>query len=179
MNTISEILQVAGVVTFPLLVILIYFKAIKRKTQRVLDSLPKDNTAFFPNVRIWFKGYDMMSRKKKFQIDPLKPLYSFNLADLYVQSDKLIVVGKTKMWGGIWGKAIMLQPFAICWIGREVQEASVTMLTTHVKTTLAGNDLEIEFSDYEYSKNITLVVKKIGTEIFNLLEGKALLTQAL
>jgi hypothetical protein len=167
MKTSSEILAVGGVIIFPLLLILIYFKAIKRKSQIVLTSLPKDNIAVFHNVRVWFKGYDMMSRKRKFKIDPLKPLYSFNIADLYVQSDKLIVVGKAKMWG----KEIMLQPFAICWIGREVKETAVTMLTTHMKTTLAGSDLEIEFSDYEYSKNITLVVKKIGIDIFNLLDG--------
>jgi hypothetical protein len=173
MNTISEILQVAGVIGFPFLIILIYFRAVKRKTQTILNSLPKSNITVFRDARIWFKGYDMMSRKKKFQIDPLKLLYSFNIADLYVQSDKLIVVGKTKMWGGLWGKEIMLQPFAICWIGREVQEAGVTMLTTQLGTKLNGNDIEIEFSDYEYSKNVTLVIKKIGKELYDLVEGAA------
>lgn len=152
---------------------LIYFRALNRKAQKVLNSPPKVNIAVYRNVRVWFKGFDIMSRKNKFLFDPLKPLYSFNNADLYVQSDKLIVIPKTKMRGGFWGKQIMLQPFAICWMGREVQEVLVTMLTTHIKTRLTGNDIEIEFRDHEYAKNITLIVKKIGKELFELLEGKA------
>jgi hypothetical protein len=171
MNTVTEIIQVAGVLAFPFVLMVIYFRALRSKSQRVLNSIPKINTPVFANARVWFKGYDMMSRKKKYQIDPLKPLYSFNIANLYVQSDKLIVVGKTKMWGGLWGKEIILQPFAICWMGREVQEAAVTMLTTHIATKLNGNDIEIEFSDYEYSKNVTIVIKNIGKELYDLLPG--------
>lgn len=167
MTNLRNIFQVAFVLGMPIAFVLIYFRTLNSKTANVLQSLPQNAKAIYFDVRVWFKGYDPYKKKKQFQINPLKALYTFNIADLYVQADKLIVVGKTK----VLGKTILLQPFAICWTGRQFEAVNVTLLTRQIKTEVIGNDVEIEFEDFEYTNTIKLVVKKIGQELYQQIES--------
>jgi len=167
MTNLRNIFQIALVLGMPIAFVLIYFRSLNSKTTNVLESLPQNTKATYIDVRVWFKGYDPYKKKKQFQINPLKALYTFNIADLYVQTDKLIVVGKTKFFS----KTILLQPFAICWTGRQFEPANVTLLTRQIKTELNGNDIEIEFEDFEYINTIKLVVKKIGQELYQQIES--------
>ncbi|MFT3747115.1 MAG: hypothetical protein QM768_02315 [Agriterribacter sp.] len=112
MATILYIILLLTTLGFPLIFFLSYFKTIEKKTQRIIEQLPTNTKGQFLNTTVWFKGFDMMKKKKFFIIGPMKALYSFNIADLYALDDKLIVVGKTKMLG----RTRMLSPFAICWV---------------------------------------------------------------
>jgi len=45
------------------------------------------------------------------------------------------------------------------------------LLTRQIKTEVIGNDIEIEFEDFEYTNTIKLVVKKIGQELYQQIES--------
>ena len=169
MHILFNIFQIASVIALPIIFLFIYFRTLNEKVSTILKSLPENSKAVFKDARVWFKGFDMYKKKDMFHFNPLKALYAFNIADLYVQNDKLIVVGKTR----ILGRKQLLQPFAICWIGKEYQIANITLLTRQISTILIGNDVEIEFEDYEYKNPIKLVVKKIGKELYQQIEATA------
>lgn len=166
MNSFYFIFQIALVIGFPIIFILLYFKTLNQNVSAILNTLPENPKAIFKDTRIWFKGFDMLKKRNTFRMNPLKPLYSFNVADLYIQNDKIIVVGKMR----ILGKTQLLQPFAICWIGREPEKPMPKILTRGIRTAVVGDDIEIEFEDYEYKNPIKLVVKKIGKEVYQQIE---------
>ena len=146
-----------------------YFATIERRAEKVLEAISESITWQKCDVKIWFKGYDMLKRKSTFSIDPFKMLYSYNLADLYVSGDKLIVVGKDK----IFGRTRTLSPLIICSNLSDLRDKSLKYATRLVATELTGNDLEVQFEDYEYSNIIKLVVKNIGQELNESMKASA------
>ena len=167
MGTILYIILLLTVLSFPIIFFLSYFKTIEKITQSIVAQLPTNVKGQFLNTTVWFKGYDMMKKTKTFNIDPMKTLYSFNIADLYVLNDKLIVVGKTKMLG----KTRLLSPFAICWTDKKTEYTNLKYLTRQTNTKLIGSDIEFEFEDSDYSNKITLVVKKIGQPLYDTIKS--------
>jgi hypothetical protein len=167
MGTISYIISVLTVLSFPFIFFLTYLKAIEKRTQNIVAQLPTNVKAKFLNTTVWFKSFDMMKKKAAFNIDPMKTLYSFNVADLYVLNDKIIVVGKTKMLG----KLRLLSPFAICWTDKAAEPTTVKYLTMQISTKLVGDDIEIEFQDFDYSNQIKLVAKKIGHSLYDAIKS--------
>lgn len=102
----------------PFLFFLFMYTTIEKKAKRIVELLPGDAIKY-TDVKIWFKGYDMLKKANRFQIDPLKSLYVYNLADLYVFKRGIVVVGKARSWA--FGRIRLLSPFAICWPGAESQ----------------------------------------------------------
>jgi hypothetical protein len=147
----------------------VYFSTIEKRTERMLEKVSESIRWRKSDVHVWFKGFDMSKKKSTFSMDPLKTLYSYNLADLYVLDDKLIVVGKNK----IFGRTRILSPLIICSKPSDLRNKSLKYLTRHIATELVGEDLEIQFEDDEYSNKIELVVKKVGKELSERLKASA------
>lgn len=161
MNTIFYVLSSLLFFTAPFLFFVFIYKAIDKRARTILDLLPGNVEKKFTDVRIWFKGYDMSKRVNKFQIDPFKSLYSYNLIDLYVLNGGLVIVGKKKMFGKTW----LLSPFAICWPGGDTQLSMVPNRVRYVSAEVAGEDIDIKFHDQDYSNAIVIAIKKIGKDL--------------
>jgi hypothetical protein len=163
MNTFFYVLLVMIFLTFPFLFFLYIYNAIEKKARKVIALLPDDVEAKFTDVRIWFKGYDMLKKVNKYSIDTSKSLYSYNLADLYIFSGGIVVVGKIKAYGRI----RLLSPFAICWPSGETQLSMVPYRNSYVSAEVVGQDADIKFHDKEYTNCIVLAVKNIGRDLYN------------
>lgn len=148
----------------PFLFFLFMYTTIEKKAKRIVELLPGDAIKY-TDVKIWFKGYDMLKKANRFQIDPLKSLYVYNLADLYVFKRGIVVVGKARSWA--FGRIRLLSPFAICWPGAESQLSMVPNRVSYIGAEIVGEDVDIQFQDREYTNNIKLEVKRIGRELYD------------
>ena len=169
MDTIIFIALLLLFLTAFIFIVSYYFATIERRAIRTLEAISENISWHKPDVRIWFKGYDMLKRKGTFSIDPFKMLYTYNLADLYVSDDMLIAVGKHK----ILGRTRMLSPLIICSNPLDLRDKSLKYSTRLVATELVGKDLEVQFEDFEYSNIIKLVVKNIGQELNESMKASA------
>jgi hypothetical protein len=141
------------------------YSSIEKKAKRTIALFPEDLLTKYPDAKLWFKGYNMANKTNSFQIDASKSLYVYNLADLYVFKGGIVVVGKAKAWWGF-GRDWLLSPFAICWPGAESHLRMVPYRVKYIGTELIAEDIDIEFQDPEYTKNIKLSVKHIGKELY-------------
>jgi hypothetical protein len=168
----DSFISIAIVLTFLtafFLLVRYYFSTVERRSKEALEAISEGIRWQQCDVKIWFKGYDMLKKRSTFRIDPFKMLYSYNVADLYVSDDKLIVVGKDK----IFGRTRILSPLIICTNPSDLREKSLKCAKSYIATELVGDDLEIQFEDFEYSNNIKLVVKNIGQELNDMLKASA------
>lgn len=147
----------------PLLFFGWFYRMIERRAQRVIDFLPYVPEARYTDVRVWFKGYDMTKRINKFQIDPQKSLYVYNLIDLFVFKGGVVVVGKTKYFG----KTFLLSPFAICWSGGEEELSMVPYRFRYLGAEILDQDVDIQFQDPDYFNSIKIEIKNLGKELFS------------
>lgn len=150
----------------PVLLFLFMFLKIENRAKKIIGVLPDDIIVKYTDVKLWFKGYDMAKRADWFQIDVFKSLYVYNLADLYVFKRGIVVVGKAKApWQ--FGRNYLLSPFAICGAGGESLFTMVPYRVRYVGAKLIGEDVDIEFQDTDYTKNIKLAVKHIGKDLYS------------
>jgi len=150
----------------PFLAFLFIYRTIEKKAKKTILLLPDDVLIKYTDTRIWFKGYDMAKRPNRFQFDLLKSLYVYNLADLYVFKRGIVVVGKARaplQFGRNW----LLSPFVICWPGAASDFPMVRYRVNYIGTEILGEDVDIEFQDPEYTKNIKLAVKHVGRELYS------------
>lgn len=164
MNMIFYVLLSVMLLAAPFLFFVFIYNAVDKRARKILDLLPNDVEKKFTDVRVWFKGYDMLKRVNKFQIDPFKSLYSYNLIDLYVLNEGLVVVGKYKMFAKTW----LLSPFAICWPGGETRLSAIPNRVRYVSVEVFDQDIDIKFHDQDYTNDIVLAVKKIGKDLIPL-----------
>jgi hypothetical protein len=169
MDTIIFIAVLLLLLTASIFIVSYYFYTIERRTKRTLEAISGSIKWQRFDVKIWFQGYDMLKRNSAFSIDPFKMIYSYNVADLYVSGDRLVVVGKDK----VFGRTRLLSPLIICTNPLDLRDKSLKYTTRHVATELVGQDLEIQFEDFEYSNKIKLVVKNIGKEVNESLKAAA------
>jgi hypothetical protein len=149
----------------PFVLFLFMYSAVENRARRIVELLPGDLTIKYIDVRIWFKGYDVLKKANRFQIDPSKSLYVYNLADLYVYKRGIVVVGKARAWA--FGRIRLLSPFAICWPGAESQLSMVLNRVSYIGAEVVGEDVDIQFQDREYTNTIKLEVKQIGREVYS------------
>ena len=89
-----------------------------------------------------------------FELNPYATSYSFNYCDLILNDNNIVIVGKAK----IFGKNRTLTPFILEFTNKEM-----TLENRHSKITNlveSGIDLEIKFIDPQYSKTMTIVIKR-------------------
>ncbi|HEY4112263.1 hypothetical protein [Puia sp.] len=163
MTTFLYILLLAIVLPAPFLFFLYIYITVEKKAKGIIELLPDDAKAKYTDVRIWFKGYDMMKRINRYQIDPLKSLYTYNLADVIVFNGGIVVIGKIK----VFGRVRLLSPFAICRPGAGARLQMVRDRVTYLGAEVVEQDVEIKFHDQDYTNNITLVIKKAGGELYS------------
>jgi hypothetical protein len=156
----------------PVLFFLFMFRKIENRAKKIIEVLPDDILIKYTDVKLWFKGYDIAKRADWFQIDVFKSLYVYNLADLYVFKKGIVVVGKAKPpWQ--FGRNYLLSPFAICGAGGEPQFTMVRYHVRYIGAQVIGEDVDIEFQDPDYTKNIKLAVKHIGRELYSKINSNA------
>jgi hypothetical protein len=145
----------------PFLFFWLIYILVDKRANRTIELLPKNELAKYVDVRIWFKGYDMFKRNYH-RINPFRILYSYNIADLFLFDDQLIVLGKIKAFG----KIRLLPPFAISWTDKRHPYSNVIHYTRYLGTGLTEDDIDIQFKDPDYTNNIKLAVKKVGRDLF-------------
>ena len=148
----------------PFLVYLYLYNLIEKRAKQTIELLPKAAKSKYADVRIWFKGYDMLKRRNWPVTDMLKSLYVYNLADLFVFEQGIVVVGKMKIAG--FGRLRLLSPFVICRQGAQSQFPMVTYRVDFQGANLVGPDLDITFQDHDYTNAITMVVKAVGQDLY-------------
>ena len=163
MNTVFYILLLLIVLPAPFLLFLFLYPTIEKRAKKIIELLPDDFESKYTDVRIWFKGYDMLKKINRYQIDPLKSLYSYNLADLFVFNGGLVVIGKTKAFGRI----RLLSPFAICWPNATSRLLMVPNRVNYIGAEVIDQDIDIKFQDQEYTSSIILVVKNVGKDLYS------------
>lgn len=130
---------------------------------RILQNMPADARYEMNDTDILFKGLDKLKRDKPQGKYPLRPLYTYNMADLLVFDGELVVIGKVK----VYGKLRRLTPFSIFRDNGSGLAARVPSYVKYKDTQMVGDDVEIRFEDPEYTSIITLVVKNGGKDLYN------------
>lgn len=161
MNKVFYILSLLIVFPAPFLFFLFLYNSIEKRAKKIIELLPNDFESKYTDVRIWFKGYDASKKINRYKIDPLKSLYSYNLANLYVYKEGLVVVGKMNAYGRI----RLLSPFAICRPGATSHLSIVPNRVIYISAEVIGQDIDIKFQDQEYTNSIILVAKNIGIDL--------------
>ena len=113
----------------------------------------------FPDLKVWFKNFDVFKKKKMFDLSLNQTLYSFNRCDLIFNENNFLVIGKTKFFGRI--QAINATIF-------ESEKNVKELKPNHVKIVNiqeVGGDLEIEFIDKKYPNKMPMVIKKVENEL--------------
>ena len=162
MNLYIYFAIIAIFLTLPLVFFRLVYRAYETNAASVVAHLPGDVVERYPDVRIWFKNYDMLKKINKFQTNLTKALYSYNHADLILFPEGLVVIGKSQSYG----KLRMISTFAIIWDGRQDRLGMVPNPVKYIGARLTGNDLDIEFHDPEYSNDIKLAVKDVGPGLY-------------
>jgi|SRR5882724_2860260 len=162
MNTFVYVLLLVIILPIPFLFFWFIYYSFDKRAKRVIELLPKDTDAIYTDVRIWFKGYDMLKKTNKFLFSPTKALYAYNLADLFLFADGLVVIGKIRAYG----KIRMLSPFVIRWPDGSDKLWMVPESVRYAGVELLGQDIDISFQDADYTNIVKLEAKKIGEDLY-------------
>jgi hypothetical protein len=162
MNILTNVLPYIFILPLPFVFFGFIYLSYDRGAKRIIAQLPADIVAQYADVRIWFKDYDALKKVNMFQLDPSKALYSYNLADLYLFKDGIVVAGKQKQFGKIW----LLPPFAIRWKGGVNQLSMVRYSVQYIGLEVIGEDIDIKFQDPAYTNIIKLAVKNVGPALY-------------
>lgn len=158
MQILFQILLSIFVLSIPLLFILFMQVYIEKGVKEVIKTHLSDSSVIYKDVRVRFKNFDVFKRKSIFSINPLQTIYSFNNCDLILNSDSLIVIGKTK----IFGKSRSINSTIFAFDNKNVNQNS-NVSYKNVRDN--GSDLEIDFIDSTYNNLITLVIKRIDNTL--------------
>jgi len=58
------VLLLVIILPIPFLFFWFIYYSFDKRAKRVIELLPKDTDAIYTDVRIWFKGYDMLKKTK-------------------------------------------------------------------------------------------------------------------
>lgn len=139
-----------------------YFTYLYQKRINRLVKEYKDRYSCFivENNISWVKNFDLWGVKKKFYFDFFKPNYNFNLCDLIMGKNSIMIVGKSCFLV----KNIQLYPIIIA----NCQSVNYLGNTVKFKNVYINrNDIEIEYEDFKYKNTMTLVLKNSNEELFN------------
>lgn len=162
MNFFTDYLFLIIFLPAPFLFFWFIYYSYDKRAREVVEQLPADIDAKYEDVRIWFKGYDMLKKVNAFQINLGQALYTYNLADLYLFGDGLVVVGKVKAYG----KIRLLPPFVICRAEGLSRLSMVPNAVKYVGMEVYGHDIDIGFKDAGYTNVIKLAIKEAGEDLY-------------
>lgn len=116
-----------------------------------------EDVQIITNIRVYIKGFDLLSKKSFYNIGTNTTIYSFNNADVIFAEESMILLGKSKQFGA------------------EFFAAPVEIATSHAKTSIAfamlmnweenGDKLQIEIEDEYYTKPVKIEFKNYKDEV--------------
>lgn len=161
MTTIIQLLIGITLLSIPLIAFLIYFQTLNNKVKRVTDSFRNNQSTELFNLNVWVKNFDIWNKTKKFDLDAYSTTYDFNYCDLIVNADSILVIGRTRLLG----ISKLLNPTIFSRAGEQSQFYGITnrvVETTRIRAT--NSNVELDFTDLNYSNEMTQVIKNISTE---------------
>ncbi|MDN3203474.1 hypothetical protein [Algoriphagus sediminis] len=63
------------------------------------NDIQSDNKEVLKDIKVYVKGFDLFKQKSSFSPGISKTIYSFNLTDLILSEQSIILLGKDKSWG--------------------------------------------------------------------------------
>ncbi|MEZ4849256.1 MAG: hypothetical protein R3B93_11705 [Bacteroidia bacterium] len=159
MPILIKIILIVAFFSLPFLVYWLYFQAIEKRVQRIIGDNWGPSSIMFKDLRVWFKNFDFLKRKNKFETDPFHTLYSFNDCDIILNKDHFWVIGKTRLIGI--SRNLMPTKFSF---NQSTSKQKYRQVTVE-KVIEAGKDLEIEFKDDSYTNPMILVIKRADSKL--------------
>lgn len=161
MPIIIQIILAILVLSFPIIFYRVYLSSLESKAKHLINLYTTDSSEFHADIKVWFKNSDILKKKNKIDLNPYQTNYSFNDCDLILDSDYLVVIGKTK----VFGKSRYLIPTVFTVKTDDFKKYYDTRIVKCESIRDNGADLELDFMDSAYSNMITLVIKRIDNEL--------------
>lgn len=163
MKAIIELTIGAFILSIPVVAFLVYFLTLNEKIKKVKKSFCREDSTSLTNLNVWVKNFDLWNKSKKFDLDLHGTTYDFNYCDLLINSDSLLVIGKTEFLG----RKKYLNPTIF---SRPNDRSKFTEITNRIVETnevrRIGSDVELDFTDPNFNNEMTLVIKNISTETY-------------
>ncbi|MDP4210937.1 MAG: hypothetical protein Q8928_19195 [Bacteroidota bacterium] len=158
---VIQIILAILVLSFPIIFYRIYFSSLENRAKQMIKSYTTDSSEFHADIKVWFKNFDILKKKNKFDLNLYQTNYSFNDCDLILDSDYLVVIGKTK----VFGKSRYLTPTVFTLKTKGFKQFHDSRIAQCESIRDNGADLELDFIDSAYSNLITLVIKRIDSDL--------------
>lgn len=158
---VMQIILAILVLSFPIIFFGIYLYSLENKAKQIIKSYTTDSSEFHSDIKVWFKNFDILKKKNKFDLNPYQTNYSFNDCDLIVNSGYLVVIGKAKFFG----KSRYLTPTVFTIRTNDFKRFHDSRIAKCESIRDNGADLELDFIDFAYSNLITMVMKRIDNEL--------------
>jgi hypothetical protein len=142
------------ILSFPLVLWLVYARELNKRSGKMTEAYQSNNSKKTEDVKVWFRNFDLGKRKRKFIFNPFQTLYGYHKADLILDADYFVLIGKSRV---LW-KEVDLMPTVFRRKGAEMGKFREVMV---LSVRDAGEDLEVTFQDEHYENPITVVLKDI------------------
>jgi len=161
MNILLQILLPVLFLSYPFIAFHFYIKALEKKSLVIISLFTNESSESYKDLKVWFKNFDILKKKKKFEFNIFQTNYSYSDCDLILNNNVLVVIGKAK----ICGKTRYLTPTIFTHNDMNLNEK--LRIVKYKAVRESGSELEIDFSDPNYTNLITLVLKRIDNELKN------------
>lgn len=149
------------VLSFPIVFFLSYLHSLRKKSKSFVEKYSSKSSAYFRDINVWFKNFDIFNKVNKLKLDPHQTLYDFNTCDLILDKNRLMIIGKMK----ILGKSINLMPTLLTKSDYDQIKLENSRIAYCENVREVGSDLEIDFKDNAYDNVLTIVIKATNKEM--------------
>ena len=156
---VIQIILAILVLSFPIIIYRIYLSSLENRAKQMIKFYTTDSSEFHADIKVWFRNFDILKKKNKFDLNPYQTNYSFSDCDLILDSDYLVVIGKTRMFG----KSRHLTPTIFTFHTNDFKIFQNSRIAQCLNIRDSGADLELDFNDSDYSNVITLVIRRIDS----------------
>lgn len=167
-NVVIQIILAILVLSFPIIFYWIYLSSLEHRAKQMIKSYTTDSSEIHNDIKVWFKNFDFLKKKNKFDLNPYQTNYSFTNCDLILDSDYLVVIGKAK----VFGKLRYLTPTVFTNRATDFKKFNYSRIAKCENIRDNGTDLELDFIDFAYNNLITLVIKKTDNELKDKIKNK-------
>ncbi len=137
----------------------LYLYSLQKRANNAITNYSNNSSVIHKDLKIWFKNFDIFEKKKYFNLSLYDTTYDYYNCDLILNEESFLVVGKIN----ILGKQKLLMPtiFEFNYKNHNYKKRCVVIDSIEKR----NSDLEIKFIDPNYKNKITLVIKRISTDL--------------
>lgn|SRR5690606_2703959 len=161
MKTIIQTTLIISVLSIPIVFFFSFLYSLEKKSKTFIEKYSTKSSTHFRDINVWFKNIDIFRKGNKFSLDPHKTLYDYNTCDLILDNNRLMVIGKMKMFG----KLTNLMPTLLTTSDYDQIKSESPRIVFCENVIEVGSDLEIDFKDRAYDNLLTLVIKGTNQEM--------------